>query len=63
MAYYFSALALGLLGGVSVGPLWLGALLMVAILVAMWVGDNPRLLSRNRRQLWCSTGPSTGSRR
>lgn len=51
VAYYFSALALGLLGGVSVGPLWLGALLMVAILVAMWVGDNPRLLSRNRRQL------------
>ena len=51
VAYYFSALALGLLGGVSVGPLWLGALLMVAILVALWVGDNPRLLSRNRRQL------------
>ena len=24
---------------------------MVAILLAMWVGDNPRLLSRNRRQL------------
>ena len=51
VAYYFSALALGLLGGVSVGPLWLGAALTGAILVALWVGDNPRLLPRSRRQL------------
>ena len=32
VAYYFSALALGLLGGVSVGPVWLSATLMAAIL-------------------------------
>ena len=51
VAYYFSALALGLLGGVSVGPVWLSATLMAAILLAMWAGDNPRLLSRSRRQL------------
>ena len=51
VAYYFSALALGLLGGVSAGPLWLSATLMAAILLALWVGDNPRLLSRSRRQL------------
>ena len=51
VAYYFSALALGLLGGVSVGPLWLSATLMSAILLALWVGDNPRLLPRSRRQL------------
>ncbi len=51
VAYYFSALALGLLGGVSVGPVWLSATLMAAILVALWAGDNPRLLSRSRRQL------------
>jgi hypothetical protein len=51
VAYYFSALALGLLGGVSVGSLWLSATLMGAILLALWLGDNPRLLSRNRRQL------------
>ena len=51
VAYYFSALALGLLGGVSVGPVWLSATLMVAILLALWAGDNPRLLSRSRRQL------------
>lgn len=51
VAYYFSALALGLLGGVSVSPLWLGAMLMAAVLLALWVGDNPRLLPRSRRQL------------
>jgi hypothetical protein len=51
VAYYFSALALGLLGGVSVGPLWLGAALMAAILLALWAGDNPRLLPRSRRQV------------
>jgi hypothetical protein len=51
VAYYFSALALGLLGGVSVNPLWLGATLMLAILMALWVGDNPRLLPHSRRQL------------
>ena len=51
VAYYFSALALGLLGGVSVGPLWLSATLMATILLALWVGDNPRLLPRSRRQL------------
>ena len=51
VAYYFSALALGLLGGVSVGPVWLSATLMATILLALWAGDNPRLLSRSRRQL------------
>ncbi|HET7821837.1 MAG TPA: DUF4956 domain-containing protein [Ornithinibacter sp.] len=51
VAYYFSALALGLLGGVSVGPVWLSATLMAAILLALWAGDNPRLLSRSRRQV------------
>jgi uncharacterized membrane protein len=51
VAYYFSALALGLLGGVAVGPIWLTATLVAAILLALWAGDNPRLLPRSRRQL------------
>lgn len=51
VAYYFSALALGLLSGLSAGPLWATASLMAAIVAVMWVGDHPRLLSRNRRQL------------
>lgn len=51
VAYYFSALALGLLGGLSVGPAWLTASLMAAIVLVMWVGDHPRILPRNRRQV------------
>jgi hypothetical protein len=51
VAYYFSALARGLLGGVAVGPIWLTATLMAAILLALWAGDNPRLLPHSRRQL------------
>ena len=51
VAYYFSALALGLLGGLSVGPVWLTASLMAAIVLVMWVGDHPRVLPRNRRQV------------
>ncbi len=51
VAYYFSALSLGLLSGLSVGPVWLPALLMAAIVGVMWVGDHPRLLSGYRRQV------------
>src|SRR4051812_5876512 len=51
VAYYFSALALGLLGGLGTGdPLLSGGLmaLIVAVLVA---AGHPRLLRRHRRQV------------
>ncbi|NHI20733.1 DUF4956 domain-containing protein [Phycicoccus endophyticus] len=51
VAYYFSALALGLLSGLAVGPVWLPVALMGLIVAAMWVGDNPRLLPRHRRRV------------
>ena len=51
VAYYFSALALGLLSGLSVGPVWLPIALMVAIVGVMWIGDHPSLLPRYRRQI------------
>lgn len=51
IAYYFSALALGLLGGLASSPVWLPAGLMSLIVVAMFVGDHPRLLRSYRRQL------------
>lgn len=51
VAYYFSALSLGLLSGLSVGPVWLPALLMALIVAVMYVGDHPRLLSGYRRQI------------
>lgn len=50
VAYYFVALALGLLGGTSVDTAGLSLALMATLLVAIWVGDNPRLLSRARAQ-------------
>jgi hypothetical protein len=51
VAYYFSALALGILGPLSGGPLWLGPALMALILLVMYLGDHPRLLNTYRRQV------------
>ncbi len=50
IAYYFSALALGLLGGIAVTPMWLTPALMFAILLTLFVGDHPSLYSRSRSQ-------------
>lgn len=44
IAYYFSALALGLLAGLPISPDWLPPVLMGAIIVALYVGDHPALL-------------------
>lgn len=51
VAYYFSALALGLLGGLPLTPLWVTGALMALVVLAMYVGDHPRLLPRYRSQL------------
>ncbi|MDB1089049.1 DUF4956 domain-containing protein [Streptomyces sp. ACA25] len=51
VAYYFSALALGILGGVETGNLWRSAGLMALILVVLFVGDHPRMLRSYRRQV------------
>ena len=50
VAYYFSALALGLLSGFAVTPAWLGPALMVAIVAGLYVGDHPRLFEASRHQ-------------
>lgn len=50
VAYYFSALTLGLLGGLAVDP-WLSAGLMALVLLVMFVGDHPRLLPRYRAEI------------
>lgn len=50
VAYYFSALALGLLGGIQVKPAWVTPVLMAALLAALLVGDHPRLFSKTRTQ-------------
>lgn len=50
IAYYFSALALGLLGGISVSPAWVTPVMMASILVTLYVGDHPRLFTDGRHQ-------------
>lgn len=50
VAYYFSALALGLLGGIAIEPTWIAPVLMAAIIVALFLVDHPRLFPRMRAQ-------------
>lgn len=50
VAYYFSALTLGILGGFPLTPAWLSPALMGAVLVAMAIGDHPRIGSGLRQQ-------------
>lgn len=51
VAYYFSALALGLLGALNTDPLWRNGLLMVLVLVVIYAGDHPRLFRGYRNQM------------
>lgn len=45
VAYYFVALALGVLGGVAITPTWLAPALMAALIAAIFVGDHPQLFA------------------
>ena len=49
VAYFFAALALGLLGGIK-SHLIIVAILMILILASLWVGDHPALMRYNRNQ-------------
>ena len=51
VAYYFAALALGLLGGIEVDPPWVAVALPAAIIAVMFVGDNRRLFRDHRLQV------------
>jgi hypothetical protein len=46
VAYYFCALALGLLGGLAETTGWIGIFAMVAIVLVMALADHPRSMSR-----------------
>jgi hypothetical protein len=48
VAYYFVALAMGLLAGISVASTWLTVVLMGAMLGAVYIGDHPQLFGRYR---------------
>lgn len=51
VAYFFSALALGLLGALPTSSVWRNIALMALILVVMGVVDHQRVLRRYRRQI------------
>jgi hypothetical protein len=51
IAYYFVALALGLLAGVGAGPTYLAPALIGLLVLVMFLADHPRLQPRARRQL------------
>lgn len=51
VAYYFSALALGLLGALGTTAVWLNAGLMTLIVLVMFLGDHRRLFRHYRHQI------------
>ncbi len=50
VAYYFTALALGLLAGFQLDPVWMTPALMAMVLIVLYVGDHPRLFANSRHQ-------------
>jgi hypothetical protein len=50
IAYYFVALALGLIGGLASKPQWLAPALSAALVAVMYIVDHPRLTARSHRQ-------------
>jgi hypothetical protein len=50
VAYYFIALALGLVNGLHPSPAWLSPGVSGGLLVVMYAADHPRLAPRTRRQ-------------
>ena len=51
VAYYFAALALGLIGGLGSSLGGLALVLMAMVLAALYVGDHPRLLRGYHQQV------------
>lgn len=50
VAYYFAALAIGLIGGLGSDPVT-SAVLMALVVATLWVADHPRLLGGHERQV------------
>jgi len=51
VAYYFAALAIGLVTGLPQADPWPVAALVALILVVLWAADHPAFLSRTRHQV------------
>ena len=43
VVYYFAAITMGILGGIPIDPSWYTPALMGALLVALYLGDHPKL--------------------
>jgi hypothetical protein len=50
VAYYFIALALGLIAGLQPGDAWVSPVMSALLLLVMYVGDHPRIHSSYRQQ-------------
>lgn len=50
VAYYFVALAMGLVNGLHPGPIWLTPAISLGLVVVMFAADHPRFAPRTRRQ-------------
>lgn len=62
VVYYFSALALGMLGGIETTSDWVSPALMAVILVVLFLGDHPRVFAGNRREIVKLNGAHTDER-
>ncbi|MDW3218942.1 MAG: DUF4956 domain-containing protein [Acidimicrobiales bacterium] len=51
VAYYFTALSLGLLGGLEIADDWLAPALMATLVLIMYIADHPRIFADYRRQV------------
>ncbi|MDN5860473.1 MAG: DUF4956 domain-containing protein [Pseudonocardia sp.] len=51
IAYYFIALALGLLAGLHPGAVWVAPALSALLVAVMYIVDHPRVFTAARRQL------------
>lgn len=51
IAYYFTALALGLLAGIGAGSLWMPVAFSALLLTVLYVVDHPLLFGSNRRRV------------
>lgn len=50
VAYYFMALAMGLINGLHPGPVWLTPAISFGLVLVMFAADHPRFAPRTRRQ-------------
>jgi hypothetical protein len=48
--YFFASLSIGIVGGLTATPQWLTPVLCAVVLLAVVIGDHPRILEANRHQ-------------